>query len=127
MKLHPDPTPEFADLAKTRYQRYVLFRLESSAAASLMGHVLLWCSLVILLSLGPIISGRIEFGWPAIAMMLFGAYSILEIYFSRAVLSMLRGRYSKEEKTDQQVVSSDGQPLPCSVTTADSTAPADAL
>lgn len=127
MKLHPDPTPEFADLAMTRYQRYVLFRLETSAAASPMGRVSLWCTLAILMSISPIISGRIEFGWPAIAMMLFGAYSILEIYFSRALLSMLRGRYSKEEKTDQQVVSSDGQPLPCSVTTADSTAPADAL
>ena len=102
MKIHPDPTPEFADLDMTRYQRYVLFRLEISAAASPMGRVSLWCTLAILMSLSPIISGRIEFGWPVMAMTFLGVYSIFEIYFSRAVLSMLRGRYLKEENTDQQ-------------------------
>ena len=102
MKLHPDPTPEFVGLGKTQYQRYVLFRIESTAAASPWGRVSLWSSLVILMSLGPMISGRIEFGWPAIAMTFLGVYSICEIYFSRAILSILRGHNPRKEKTDQQ-------------------------
>lgn len=112
MKLHPDPTPEFAALAKTRYQRYILFRLESSAAASPLKYFSLWCTLAILLSIGPMISGRIEFGWPAIAMTFLMVISIIDIYFSRAVLSMLRDRYSREEKANQQgVVGNDARAL----------------
>ena len=110
MKLHRDPTAEFADLAKTRYQRYVLYRLESSAASSPLRYLGVFSLLTVLLSRGSANSGILGFGWPATMMAFLALLSIGEIYFSRAMLSMLRGRYSVEQKTDQQAVPE--QPLP---------------
>ena len=102
MKLHQDPTPELADLAKTRYQRYVLYRLESSAAASPWRYIGAWILLVVPMHIRSASSGILEHGWYTAVMTFIAGFSIAEIYFSRAVLSMLRGRDSKEEKIDQQ-------------------------
>lgn len=103
MKLHRDPTAEFADLAKTRYQRYVLYRLESSAAASPWRYFGIWIVLVVPMHLRSASPGILENGWSTAVMTFIALLSIGEIYFSRAVLSMWRGRNSNEEKIDQQV------------------------
>ena len=108
MKIHPDPSDEFANLAKTRYQRYVLYRLESSAAASPLTYLAIGVLLVALMSIPVAKSGMTDSGWPASAMTFIAFLSIGEVYFSRAVLGMLRGRYLKEEKTDQQDAPSNG-------------------
>ena len=102
MKIHPDPSDEFAHLARTRYQRYVLYRLESSAAASPLKYVAIGVLLVAIMSIPVAKSGMTDFGWPATAMTLIAFLSIGEVYFSRAVVGLLRGRYPKEDKTDQQ-------------------------
>jgi hypothetical protein len=104
MKLHPDPTPEFAELAKTWYQRYVLYRLESSAVASPWRYIGVWILLVIPVHLRSTASEIVENGWYTAAMTFLSVLAIGEIYFSRAVLNMLRDRHSIENKTDQQAV-----------------------
>jgi hypothetical protein len=110
MKLHREPTAEFADLAKTRYQRYVLYRLESSAGASPWRYFGIWGLLVVPMYLRSARSGIFDNWWYTAIMTFMAFLSIGEIYFSRAVLSMLRGRNSREEKTDQQA--STDRPLP---------------
>ena len=113
MKIHTDPSDEFANLAKTRYQRYVLYRLESSAAASPLKYLAIGILLVTLMSIPVTKSGMSDFGWPSAGMTFIALLSIGEIYFSRAVLSMLRGRYLQEEKTDQQDAPSNGGQRSC--------------
>jgi len=101
MKIHPEPSGEFANLAKTRYQRYVLYRLESSAASSPLKYLAFGVSMVALMSIPGANSGTLDLGWSSAAMTFIALLAIGEVYFSRAVLSMLRGRYPKEKKTDQ--------------------------
>jgi hypothetical protein len=112
MKIHPDPSDEFANLAKTRYQRYVLYRLESSAAASPLKYLAIGILLVALISTPVTKAGMTDFGWPSVGMTFIALLSIGEIYFSRAVLGILRGRCLQEEKTDQQDAPSDGGQRP---------------
>ena len=112
MKIHPDPSDEFANLAKTRYQRYVLYRLESSAAASPLKYLAIGVLLIALMSIPVAKSGMADFGWPAAAITFVAFLSIGDVYFSRAVLGMLRGRYLVEEKTDQQDTPSNGGQRP---------------
>lgn len=105
MKLHGDPTAEFADLATTKYQRYVLYRLESSAQASPWRYIVAWGFLVMpAYLLRPDRFGLYDDWWYTGIFTFLSLLAIGEIYFSRAVLSMWRRVSCSKEKIDQQVV-----------------------
>ena len=110
MKLHRDPTAEFADLATTRYQRYVLYRLESAAGSSPWRYCGIWALLVVPGLLRSARFGVLDNAWYIAIMTFIALLSIGEVYFSRAVLSMMRGSKFREEKINLQAPPN--RPLP---------------
>jgi hypothetical protein len=111
MKIHKDPTPEFAHLAQTKWQRYVIYRLESAAGISPWGPATLIAIMTFAMFMAPI-STRSIGNWPISLwypygiIAIFGLLRIVEIHFSRAVLLMLRGQYTNRYKEDQQAAPS---------------------
>ena len=101
MKLIIEPSAEFAGLATTRYQRYVLYRLEQSARTSPFRDLGFGALIVIaIFSISANSEGSYHW-WFISIVAFFTVSSICESYFSKAVLIMLRGRIAKMEKTDQ--------------------------
>ena len=105
MKLHGDPSGEFADLATTKYQRYVLYRMESSAQASPWRYFVIWVVLVMpAYFLRPDRFGIYDDWWYSGIFTFLSLLAISEIFFSRAVLCMWRRMNRSKEKSDQQAV-----------------------
>lgn len=125
MKIRVDISDEFADLATTWYQRYVIYRLESDSSTKPWKPFVWWISIMVLGSLY-----RLPFAgmwWYYLVMTMIFTATIGEIYFFRVVLAMMRECSHKESRSAQQAVSSDGHKPSCFASTTGSTAPADAL
>jgi len=92
MKFVPDPSPEFAGLAKSRYQRYVLWQLESAARSAPWKWLVPWVIAVyypLFHNTGGPGMGPQE--WFVVFVTTLMGLAMARIYFSRAVLEMLRG------------------------------------
>ena len=100
MKILYDPPVDLAHLASTTYQRYVLYRLGTSATTKPWKPILGW---LLIMPLGFMTSANPFFMWMCQLTMLFifGA-TLGEIYFSRAVLAFIRtSNATKQEETEQ--------------------------
>lgn len=107
MKIHRDPTTEFAHLVTTRWQKYVLYHLESAAGTSPWGPASIIGILAVPMFIG-ITTRSYGSWWPPLLLISVALLRIADIYFSRAVLTMMRGPSPIRNEEDQQDASSNG-------------------
>ena len=88
MKIRIDISDEFADLATTWYQRYVLYRLESTSSTKPWKPFVGWIVIMVLGSLFRLPFD--EMWWYYLVMTMIFTATISEIYIFRVVLAMMR-------------------------------------
>lgn len=104
MKISINTSEEFSSLATTRYQRYVLHRLEYASTTNPLKPFVAWILIMIIGSIGALTFR--DLWWYYLAMTIIFGSVICEIYFSRAVLAMMRNLRNKESTNAQQAAPS---------------------
>jgi hypothetical protein len=93
MKLHPDPSPEFSHLVKSRWERFVLFWLEISARQNPLSITGFLCFGAFVIA-GQRWLHRRDDPYPEFWMILLFvvvlATELFQIYASRAILEIMR-------------------------------------